>query len=136
MKKLFFVLILSFECCLSYAQTTQKCSGCHGHGAITCPACGGYGQVSVYNPYNGIYYAQVCPQCSGYRKVVCGSCGGYGQVVVNNVTFQGKRTTPPNANSDRYIPHGTIKIKNTTYKYYRKEGRGYYWDGYSYVRCD
>lgn len=138
MKKLLFAFLLSFVCLFTAnAQSVHRCGGCQGHGAVTCPTCSGYGQVSVFNPYYGCYVAQVCPRCCGYRALVCGSCGGRGQVVVNNTVFRGKTTTPPNGNSDGYIYQGrSVKVGNSYYKYYRKSGHGYYWNGYSYVLYD
>ena len=137
MKKIFFAFLLSLVCILVNAQSVQRCGGCQGHGAVTCPSCNGYGQISVFNPYYGCYVPQVCPRCAGYLALVCGSCGGRGQVVVNNISFGGKRNTPPNDSTDGYIYQGrSIKVGNIYYKYYRKNGHGYYWNGYSFVKCD
>lgn len=137
MKKLVFAFLLYFFCFFAHAQSVHRCGACQGHGAVVCPICCGYGQVLMFNPYFGCYVQQVCPRCCGYKAVVCGGCSGHGQVVVNNTVFRGKRVTPPNGNSDLYIYQGrTVKVGSHYYKYYRKDGKGYYWDGYSYILYD
>lgn len=138
MKKIMLVVMMSVMSVVMFAQSVERCSACQGHGAVVCPSCKGYGQVSVYNPYYGCYVNQVCMQCGGYTAVVCGRCCGQGKVVVNNgnnVTFGGKRTTPPNSGSDGYIYQGrSIKVGQHYYDYYKKNGHDYYWNGYSFVR--
>jgi molecular chaperone DnaJ len=61
------------------------CETCHGSGAapgttpVTCPQCGGAGQVAVnQGPFQ---MAQTCPRCSGNGRIVetpCPTCGGTG----------------------------------------------------------
>jgi molecular chaperone DnaJ len=63
-----------------------QCATCHGSGAapgtqpVTCPRCGGAGQVSVNQ---GLFsMAQTCPECQGTGRIVpspCPTCGGSGQ---------------------------------------------------------
>ncbi len=64
-----------------------SCNECHGSGAkkgtsaVTCPTCGGQGQVRMQQ---GIFsLQQTCPQCRGSGKVIktpCPSCQGQGRV--------------------------------------------------------
>lgn len=137
MKKIVIMFVMTIVCCIASAQSVQRCGGCQGHGGVTCPTCQGCGQVSVYNPYYCCYVAQICPRCGGYRAVVCSACGGHGQVIVNSTSFHGKKSTPPNDSTDGYIYQGkSIKVGNCYYKYYRKNGHGYYWNGYSFIQCD
>jgi molecular chaperone DnaJ len=61
------------------------CQTCHGSGAapgtspVTCPRCGGAGQIAVnQGPFQ---MAQTCPRCSGSGRIVetpCPTCGGSG----------------------------------------------------------
>lgn len=61
------------------------CETCHGSGAapgtspVTCPQCGGLGQVAVNQ---GLFQmSQTCPRCHGSGRVVetpCATCGGTG----------------------------------------------------------
>jgi molecular chaperone DnaJ len=62
-----------------------SCHTCHGSGAapgtrpITCPECGGTGQIAVNQ---GLFsMAQTCPRCQGSGRIVetpCPTCGGTG----------------------------------------------------------
>ena len=64
-----------------------SCQECHGSGAkkgsspVTCPTCGGQGQVRMQQ---GIFsLQQTCPQCRGNGKIVkdpCSQCHGQGRV--------------------------------------------------------
>jgi molecular chaperone DnaJ len=67
--------------------TMEECETCHGSGAkpgtepITCPTCGGHGQVRMTQGFFSI--AQTCPKCHGSGKVVqspCTTCAGAGRV--------------------------------------------------------
>lgn len=63
------------------------CETCNGSGArkgsspVSCPTCGGHGQVRMQQ---GIFsLQQTCPQCRGNGKVIkdpCGTCHGQGRV--------------------------------------------------------
>ncbi len=84
---------VSFEDAMSGTQVpvtirgAASCSRCHGSGAepgtspITCPQCGGSGQVAVnQGPFS---MAQPCPRCGGQGRVVehaCTTCRGSGHV--------------------------------------------------------
>ncbi len=69
----------------------EECGTCHGSGAkqgtspITCPKCGGKGQV-VYTQqsfFGTVQNVQTCPDCQGSGKIVkekCADCGGSGYV--------------------------------------------------------
>jgi molecular chaperone DnaJ len=64
-----------------------SCNECHGSGAkkgtssVTCPTCGGQGQVRMQQ---GIFsLQQTCPQCRGNGKIIkepCPACQGQGRV--------------------------------------------------------
>lgn len=60
----------------------------------------------------------------------------------NQVTFCGRDTLPPNANSDGYIPNGTQELTSTisdstkTFKLYSKDGHDYVLYNGSYYRID
>lgn len=60
----------------------------------------------------------------------------------NQVTFCGRDTLPPNANSDDYIPNGTQELTSTisdstkTFKLYSKDGHDYVLYNGSYYRID
>ena len=65
----------------------EECDTCHGSGAkpgtepVTCPTCGGHGQVRMTQGFFSI--AQTCPKCHGSGKVVqnpCPTCGGAGRL--------------------------------------------------------
>lgn len=65
-----------------------SCNKCSGSGAepgskkVTCPTCGGAGQVTSNRGF--ISYRQVCPSCEGAGQKIekpCGSCRGEGRVM-------------------------------------------------------
>lgn len=65
-----------------------ECSKCSGSGAepgskkVTCPTCGGAGQVTSNRGF--ISYRQVCPSCEGAGQRIekpCGGCRGEGRVM-------------------------------------------------------
>ena len=67
--------------------TMQECETCHGSGAkpgtqpISCPTCGGHGQVRMQQGFFSIQ--QTCPKCHGSGKVVqspCVTCRGAGRL--------------------------------------------------------
>ncbi|NNM81993.1 MAG: molecular chaperone DnaJ [Burkholderiales bacterium] len=67
--------------------TMDSCETCKGSGAkpgtqpVTCPTCGGHGQVRIQQGFFSIQ--QACPKCQGSGKIVtnpCGDCGGSGRV--------------------------------------------------------
>ncbi len=67
--------------------TMDSCDTCKGSGArpgtqpVTCPTCGGHGQVRIQQGFFSIQ--QSCPKCQGSGKIVtspCGDCGGSGRV--------------------------------------------------------
>ncbi len=67
--------------------TMDQCDSCGGSGAkpgtepVTCPTCGGHGQVRMTQGFFSI--AQTCPKCHGSGKVVqnpCPTCAGVGRV--------------------------------------------------------
>jgi len=67
--------------------TLDECGACHGSGAkpgsqpVTCPTCGGHGQVRMQQGFFSIQ--QTCPKCQGSGKIItspCTSCGGTGRV--------------------------------------------------------
>ncbi len=64
-----------------------ECEVCHGSGAkpgtqpITCPTCGGYGQVRMQQGFFSIQ--QTCPRCHGSGRIIaepCTHCHGEGRV--------------------------------------------------------
>ncbi|MFN3593188.1 MAG: molecular chaperone DnaJ [Thiobacillaceae bacterium] len=64
-----------------------ECDVCHGSGAkpgtqpITCPTCGGYGQVRMQQGFFSIQ--QTCPRCHGSGRIIaepCPHCHGEGRV--------------------------------------------------------
>ncbi len=64
-----------------------ECEHCHGSGAksgtepVTCPTCGGHGQVRMQQGFFSIQ--QTCPRCHGNGRVIaepCGHCHGEGRV--------------------------------------------------------
>ncbi|MDD5366188.1 MAG: molecular chaperone DnaJ [Gallionellaceae bacterium] len=64
-----------------------ECEHCHGSGAkpgtepVTCPTCGGHGQVRMQQGFFSIQ--QACPRCHGSGRVVadpCTHCHGEGRV--------------------------------------------------------
>ncbi len=67
--------------------TLDECDVCHGSGAkpgsrpVTCPTCGGHGQVRMQQ---GIFsIQQSCPKCQGSGKIItspCTGCGGTGRI--------------------------------------------------------
>ena len=63
------------------------CSSCDGTGSrskkapVTCPQCGGVGQVRMQQGFFSVQ--QTCPNCKGSGKIIedpCYSCGGVGKV--------------------------------------------------------
>jgi molecular chaperone DnaJ len=65
----------------------SECEHCHGSGAkpgtqpVTCPTCGGQGQVRMQQGFFSIQ--QTCPRCHGSGRVVtdpCSHCHGEGRV--------------------------------------------------------
>jgi len=67
--------------------TMEECETCSGSGAkpgtqpMTCPTCGGQGQVRMTQGFFSIQ--QTCPKCHGSGKVVqspCATCNGAGRV--------------------------------------------------------
>ena len=67
--------------------TMDECDTCHGSGAkpgtqpVTCPTCGGHGQVRMQQGFFSIQ--QTCPKCHGSGKVVpqpCTACHGAGRI--------------------------------------------------------
>lgn len=65
-----------------------ECSKCNGTGAepgsskVTCPTCGGAGQVTSNRGF--ISFRQVCPSCQGAGQTIekpCGGCNGEGRVM-------------------------------------------------------
>ena len=67
--------------------TMEKCEICGGSGAkpgtqpMTCPTCGGQGQVRMTQGFFSIQ--QTCPKCHGSGKVVqspCATCNGAGRI--------------------------------------------------------
>jgi molecular chaperone DnaJ len=65
----------------------DECETCHGTGAkpgtqpVSCPTCGGHGQVRMQQGFFSIQ--QTCPKCHGSGKIVptpCGTCHGAGRV--------------------------------------------------------
>lgn len=65
----------------------EACDACHGSGAkpgtqpVTCPTCGGRGQVRISQGFFSIQ--QACPKCQGSGKIIaspCGTCHGSGTV--------------------------------------------------------
>ncbi len=65
----------------------EECETCHGTGAkpgtqpVSCPTCGGHGQVRMQQGFFSIQ--QTCPKCHGSGKIVptpCGTCHGAGRV--------------------------------------------------------
>jgi molecular chaperone DnaJ len=67
--------------------TMAECEKCHGTGAkpgtqpVTCPTCGGHGQVRMQQGFFSIQ--QACPKCHGSGRVVndpCNSCHGAGRI--------------------------------------------------------
>lgn len=67
--------------------TLEVCDTCHGTGAkpgtqpVTCPTCGGHGQVRIQQGFFSVQ--QTCPRCNGTGKLVtepCTACHGEGRV--------------------------------------------------------
>ena len=67
--------------------TMDECATCHGSGAkagskpISCPTCGGHGQVRMTQGFFSVQ--QTCPKCHGSGKVVqspCTTCSGHGRI--------------------------------------------------------
>jgi molecular chaperone DnaJ len=70
--------------------TWDGCDVCHGSGAkpgtspVTCPTCGGHGQVRMQQGFFSIQ--QTCPKCHGTGKIIpepCAACGGNGRIKRN-----------------------------------------------------
>ncbi|MGO8731733.1 MAG: molecular chaperone DnaJ [Terriglobia bacterium] len=66
---------------------SETCSDCHGTGAkhgsepITCPGCGGRGQIRHQQGFFTV--SRTCPQCRGMGQVIreaCPACAGKGRV--------------------------------------------------------
>ncbi|MHB1676541.1 MAG: molecular chaperone DnaJ [Sulfuriferula sp.] len=67
--------------------TQEECETCHGSGAkpgtepVTCPTCGGHGQVRMQQGFFSLQ--QTCPKCHGTGKIIptpCTDCFGAGRV--------------------------------------------------------
>ena len=67
--------------------TMEACEACHGSGAksgtqpVTCPSCGGSGQVRLQQGFFSIQ--QTCPKCHGTGRFIpdpCNTCHGAGRV--------------------------------------------------------
>ena len=65
----------------------SECEHCHGSGAkpgtepVTCPSCGGHGQVRMQQGFFSIQ--QTCPRCQGSGRVIadpCTHCHGEGRI--------------------------------------------------------
>lgn len=109
-------LALSFDQALDGAtvplrlQTEGTCSTCRGTGAragtvpVSCPTCGGAGQVS--RNAGGFAFAEACPTCRGrglYVEDPCSSCRGSGR---------GLHTRTVNARIPAGVKDGsTIRLK-------------------------
>lgn len=85
----------------------ETCSSCSGTGAkpgtrpVTCPTCGGSGQVrrATRTPFGSFTQVSVCPNCEGNGQIIedkCGDCGGSGQKQVKKKL---KITVPPGVDS-------------------------------------
>ena len=72
----------------------EICTTCNGTGAkkgtrpITCPTCGGAGQVrrATQTPFGSFAQVTTCPTCNGEGQIIeekCPSCGGQGRIQVN-----------------------------------------------------
>jgi len=67
----------------------KECSGSgarKGSSAVTCPTCGGHGQVRMQQGFFSLQ--QTCPKCHGSGKVIsnpCGACHGQGRVQEHKV---------------------------------------------------
>ena len=68
----------------------DTCDPCHGSGAkpgtepVTCPTCGGHGQVRMQQGFFSIQ--QTCPKCHGNGKIIpepCPTCTGAGRIKRN-----------------------------------------------------
>jgi molecular chaperone DnaJ len=75
-----------------------SCNKCNGSGAepgskkVTCPSCGGTGQVSSNRGF--ISFRQVCPSCQGAGQTIekpCSDCRGEGRVM-DSSTGQGSHS--------------------------------------------
>ena len=73
--------------------TMDECTSCHGSGAkpgtepVSCPTCGGHGQVRMTQGFFSIQ--QTCPKCHGGGKVVqnpCETCSGHGRIKKQKTT--------------------------------------------------
>ena len=67
--------------------TQVQCQACNGSGAqkgsapVSCPTCGGMGQVRMQQGFFSVQ--QTCPQCRGSGKIIkdpCGTCHGHGRI--------------------------------------------------------
>ncbi len=67
--------------------TLVACKACDGSGAkpgtkaVTCPTCGGHGQVRMQQGFFSVQ--QTCPTCRGKGKIItdpCKECGGHGRI--------------------------------------------------------
>jgi len=90
---------------------TEYCEACHGNGCepgsspVTCPDCGGAGQVrrSMKSMFGKFTQITVCPTCDGTGKKVvlpCGSCQGTGR---KRVTRKLNVSVPAGIDNDHHI---------------------------------
>lgn len=74
----------------------EECSSCHGTGAkdgtskITCPKCGGRGQVTIQQrtAFGIMQSVQVCPDCNGTGTIIkekCKDCAGTGYHTIDKL---------------------------------------------------
>lgn len=137
MTKMMLAIVLTMIMGMGFAQDVHRCDACQGYGAVVCPTCHGFGQISSFDYFWGCYVNHICPQCYGAKAVVCGKCMGTGTVTTYNPNFVGKQPRPSDSNRDGYIYQGkTVKVGDHYYKYYRKKGHGYYWNGFEFIPYD
>jgi molecular chaperone DnaJ len=108
--------------------TLVNCKPCDGSGAkkgsapVTCPTCGGIGQVRMQQGFFSVQ--QTCPRCHGQGKIIsdpCDSCHGEGDRI--RLSGEGEAGTQGGPTGDLYV---VISVRD--HDIFQRDGKHLYCD--------